>query len=455
MNKLFCAVMTSVVLLFVGCGTDGNKFTSPSGIAVTARSSSILISWQTVDSSLGYNVYRSDVSGALSTKQCIAFGLTASSYLDSSATPGVTYYYQVTAYNSAGNSSPSAELSTYIKGPSATGDPLKMSFNVFTLAGTGKSGKVDGTGTGASFGFPVGITAYGPNLYVADTYNNIIRKIVISTGVVTTIAGSAASGTQDGTGAAARFYNPFGIATDGTNLYVSDTSNNTIRSIVISTGVVTTLAGAPTSGSSNGTGAVASFKAPRGITINGNYLYVADSGNHMIRKIDISANKLINGVVTTFAGSITAGSADDNGIAASFGAPEGIATDGTSLYVTDSTNNTIRKITLAGAVTTIAGSGTAGATDAEGTSASFNTPTGIVTDGSSLFIADSKNNVIRSIDITIPGRAPVSTVAGSGSAGSASGFGTAASFSQPMGITTDGTNIFVSDYANCLIREIL
>ena len=154
-------------------------------------------------------------------------------------------------------------------------------------------------GAAARFLDPRGITNDGTNLYVTDSGNHTIRKIVISSGAVTTLAGTAgSSGSADGTGAAARFYSPRGITNDGTNLYVTDTSNQTIRKIVISSGVVTTLAGTAGSfGSTDGTGAAARFLDPRGITNDGTNLYVTDTSNQTIRKIVISS-----GAVTTLAG---------------------------------------------------------------------------------------------------------------------------------------------------------
>jgi hypothetical protein len=175
---------------------------------------------------------------------------------------------------------------------------------VTTLAGTvGSSGKTDGTGPAALFNHPFGITTDRTNLYVADRDNGTIRQIVIATGEVTTLAGTAgATGTTDGTGPAAQFKSPSGITTDGTNLYVADTANNTIRKVVIASGVVTTLAGtAGTSGSTDGTGTAALFKNPYGITTDGTNLYVADSGNNAIRQIVIAT-----GVVTTLAGGASA-----------------------------------------------------------------------------------------------------------------------------------------------------
>src|SRR3989338_3854224 len=169
---------------------------------------------------------------------------------------------------------------------------------VTTFAGSTTSGSTDATGTSARFYYPYGITTDGTNLFVADTYNYTIRKIVISTGVVTTIAGSAGTcGSTDATGTSARFYNSTGITTDGTNLFVADYGNYTIRKIVISTGVVTTIAGSTTSGSTDATGTSARFYYPFGITTDGTNLYIAEQNNHTIRKIVIST-----GVVTTIAG---------------------------------------------------------------------------------------------------------------------------------------------------------
>ena len=116
-------------------------------------------------------------------------------------------------------------------GGSRQGVELSLSTAVTTLAGTGSSGSANGTGTSASFYNPFGITTDGTNLYVGDTKNHLIRQIVISTGVVTTVAGTGSSGSANGTGTAASFYYPIGITTDGTNLYVADISNHLIRKI--------------------------------------------------------------------------------------------------------------------------------------------------------------------------------------------------------------------------------
>jgi len=334
-------------------------------------------------------------------------------------------------------------------GGSIQGTELSLSTAVTTLAGTGSTGSTDNsTGTSASFYYPQGITTDGTNLYVADTSNHLIRKIVISTGAVTTLAGTGSSGSTDNsTGTSASFFDPREITTDGTNLYVADTKNNLIRKIVISTGAVTTLAGTGSMGSANGTGTSASFYYPQGITTDGTNLYVAEEGNHLIRKIVIST-----GVVTTVAGTGSSGSANGTGTSASFQFPGGITTDGTNLYVGDYMNDLIRQIVIStGVVTTVAGTGSSGSANGTGTSASFQNPKGVTTDGTNLYVADMFNHLIRKIVIST---GAVTTVAGTGSQGSADGTGTSASFYRPTGITTDGTNLYVADYVNNLIRKI-
>jgi NHL repeat len=231
------------------------------------------------------------------------------------------------------------------------------------VAGCGDGGGGGGGGAGALFNFPAGVATDGAgNVYVADTYNYTIRKIT-PTGVVTTLAGRAGVyGSTDATGAGAFFGSPRGVATDGAgNVYVGDTSNNTIRKITPA-GVVTTLAGtAGLTGSTDATGAAASFHLPTGVaTDSAGNVYVADFGNSIIRKITPA------GVVTTLAGTAgVIGSTDATGAAARFFSPGGVATDSAgNVYVADTSNHTIRKITPAGVVSTLAGTaGVIGSTD--------------------------------------------------------------------------------------------
>ncbi len=313
---------------------------------------------------------------------------------------------------------------------------------VTTIAGTASD--TDGTGATAGFYDPVSVTTDGTNLYVVDPYSNTIRKIVIGTRVVTTLAGTAyASGSADGVGAVARFSSPYSITTDGTNLYLADSYNNRIRKILMATGAVTTVA--VTTGD---TSATANFSFLCGITTDGTNLYLADCGNNTIRKVVITT-----GATTTLAGSGISGSSDGIGAAASFNAPQCITTDGTNLYATDA-NHTIRQIVIAtGVVTTLAGtSGLGGSMDGTGAAARFHFPNSLTTDGTSLYVADMSNNAIRKIVIAT---GVVTTLAGSASvSGSADSVGAAASFNSPTGITTDGFDLFVTDMNNGTIRKI-
>ena len=209
---------------------------------------------------------------------------------------------------------------------------------VTTLAGSGVFESTDGIGTKASFWYPNSVaTDSTGNVYVAESFSHTIRKIA-PTGVVTTFAGTAnVSGSTDATGAAARFHGPNGVTTDSAdNVYVADSGNATVR-MITPAGVVTTLAGtAGVTGSTDATGAAASFYGPTGVATDGaNNVYVADQGNSTIRKITPA------GVVTTLAWTAgIRGSTDATGAAASFDSPSGVATDGAdNVYVADSINH--------------------------------------------------------------------------------------------------------------------
>ncbi len=272
---------------------------------------------------------------------------------------------------------------------------------VTTLAGlAGSSGSENGTGVAAKFYNPTNIVSdHADHLFVADSYNHAIRQIVVSTGVVTTLAGtSTSSGNVDGTGAAAHFTYPFGIALDGGNLYVADYGTHTVRQVVISTAVVTTLAGSGTVGSMDGTGTAAQFGSVVGITTDhlGN-LFVTDGNSHNIRKIVIATK-----AVTTLAGGTTAGHVDAVGAAARFNTPYDITYDGGNLYVAENGNHDIRKVIIGtGAVTTFAGvPGSTGSSDGTNGAAKFNGPVGIDYDGAgNLWISDTHNDTIRKMTI--------------------------------------------------------
>jgi len=321
---------------------------------------------------------------------------------------------------------------------------------VARVAGSaGARGFADGQGASARFNGPEGLAIDPPgNLYVTDTYNDLIRKITPE-GVVTTLAGSPGTlGSADGMGPAAQFRQPEGIAMDAAgNLYIADMFNHAIRKMNPQ-GLVTTLAGSEKPGYADGKGKKASFNQPFGVTVDASgTVYVTEIGNHLIRKISPE------GMVTTVAGSGRQGFANGTGLAASFSQPHGLAVDGAgNLYVADTANQMIRKITPAGLVLTLAGSGRQGSVDGPGPGAEFNFPIGIALGPSgSVYVADTFGNKIRKI--TAGGM--VSTVAGSGALGSDDGKGGKASFSNPFGIEVDTLgNVYVSDWGSHLIRKI-
>jgi sugar lactone lactonase YvrE len=325
---------------------------------------------------------------------------------------------------------------------------------VTTLAGTANSpGSVNATGSAARFNCPSGIAVdANGNVYVADYGNHTIRKIT-SAGAVTTLAGTANSpGSTDGTGGAARFKNPNGVAVDTSgNIYVADMSNHVIRKIT-KAGVVTTLAGTAASlGSANGTGTEARFNYPTGVSVDrsGN-VFVADWNNSTVRKINLE------GLVTTLAGTVASiGSADGTGSAARFYKPSGVAADGFgNVFIADAQNSTVRKINSRGVVTTLAGTaGAVAAKDGIGGAARFNTPSGVALDSAgNVYVADAHNSTIRKVASS----GEVTTLAGAaGSVGSADGTSSTARFNYPIGVALDSSgNLYVADREAHTIRKI-
>lgn len=319
---------------------------------------------------------------------------------------------------------------------------------VSTLAGSGNIGSVDGSSSTASFDNPQGLAVdVIGNLYVADYSTNKVRRIA-QDGTVTTFVGSGTGASIDGTGSAASFGLPSGVAIDSAaNIFVTDSGTNKLRKVTPA-GTVTTIAGSGSVGFADGTGMSASFNSPAGVASDGaGTTFVADTYNNAIRKVTPS------GSVTTLAGSGVVGSFDGAGGTASFSLPNAVALDAVgSVYVADGANSKVRKITTSAVVTTLAGSGTFGSSDGAGASASFGLPSGIAVDvNGNVYVSDAVNNNIRKV--TPAGQ--VTTLAGSGRAASNDGIGIAASFHGPGGITLDASGtLYVSDSGSRKIRKI-
>ena len=335
---------------------------------------------------------------------------------------------------------------------------LALTLFVTTLAGCGGGG---GGSTppvsSAILGLALG---YDENqLYIANVNSHIIQKLNLTTLAVTTFAGSpGVAGTATGTGTDARFYAPFGLVNvpDGSNndvLYVADTYNQTVRKIT-SAKVVSNLAGTMGGvGDNDATGSSASFAYPKGIAFDGTSLYTADNYSQLIRTVTTA------GVVTTLAGSSFDSGYVDGATNAGikFRNPFGLAATSTYVYVTDAGNNSVRSIKLSDkSVSTLAGStsGSSGSTDATGTAARFNNPAGIATDGTNLYVTDADSHTIRKIVIS---SGVVTTIAGTaGSSGSTDGQGSTARFNVPIALAINraGTLLYVSDQLYTKVRKI-
>ena len=356
-------------------------------------------------------------------------------------------------------------ISTGVVGTSTRQIQVQLSGGtISTYAGTGTAGYTGdlGAATAARIAHPEGITvAANGDVYYADPDNNVIRKVTAATGIITTVAGSGGNGSSGDGGLAilAKFKNAEGVfVVANGDLYLADTGNHEIRKVTALTGIVTLVVGSTSPGYSGdgGAAAAARLRLPAAIVVAANGdMYIADTGNDAVRKVTAAT-----GIATTYAGTGTTGYTGDGGAATSarLSGPQGLvlAANG-DLYIADTGNNVIRRVTAAtGVITTFAGTGTAGFLGDGGvaTSARLNAPESVsISASGELYIADAGNNRIRRVSTG----GTITTVAGTGTAGSAGdgGLPTAAQLNSPHGIavSTSGT-YYISDRVNNEIRRV-
>ncbi|WP_426670026.1 hypothetical protein ACPPVU_02030 [Mucilaginibacter sp. McL0603] len=390
------------------------------------------------------------IADSKTTDPIITYSYTFTSNL-TGLTPSTTYYVRAYASNQYGTGY--GAVVKFVTSSTLSG----VTGAVTTFAGNATGSYADGLGTAALFNNPQGIAldAQG-NIYIADAFNNRIRKITPS-GTVTTIAGTGTAGYSGDKGNAlsATFYGPRGLAVDAQgNIFVADFGNNVIRQINTS-GIITTIAGNGTAGYVNGTDGHLSgkastdtveFNSPAGVAVdNKGNLFVADFNNNVIRKVTST------GVVTTVAGTKTPGYVNGTvntttGTYASFNNPSALVLDASgNIFVADAGNSAIRKITPAAVVTTVAGG--------PGQSALIGYPAGIAMDAQgNFFITDQAGRII---ELTAA-KVLYDLAGASNVTGFADGSGTAAQFNTPQGIGVDAAgNIYVADSDNNRIRKVL
>ncbi len=418
---------------------DVTSTTAQSGATITSIGSSAITANGVCYSTSNQTPTIADLK---TTDPIITYSYTFTSNL-TSLTPSTTYYVRAYATNQNGTGYGAVVKFT------TSGTLSGVTGAVTTFAGNATGGYIDGMGTGATFNNPQGVAvdAQG-NIYVADAFNNLIRKITPS-GTVTTIAGNGTAGYSGDKGNAlsATFYGPRGVAVDiQGNIFVADFGNNVIRQINPS-GIITTLAGNGTAGYVNGTGIdTVEFNSPAGVAVdNKGNVFVADYNNNVIRKITST------GVVSTIAGTQSPGYVNGTvntttGTYASFNNPSALVLDASgNIFVADAGNSAIREITPASVVTTVAGG--------PGQSTLVGYPAGIAMDAlGNFFITDQSGRVV---ELTAA-RVLYDLAGASNVAGFADGSGTAAQFSTPQGIAVDALgNIYVADYNNNSIRKVV
>jgi len=329
---------------------------------------------------------------------------------------------------------------------------------VETLAGNGISGFADAEdSTVVEFDGPWGVAVSldGQQLFVADRYNRKIRAVHVGHGATKTLAGSGAPGVLDGTSSTARI-SPTGLApkSDGRNVYVSECENHLIRKVYMLEQHVSTIAGS-SQGFADGAAGAARFNCPYGLALSPDdlWLYVGDRDNHRIRKVSMR-----DGSTTTLAGTGTPGFADGDWNSSSFNQPCGVSTspDGQWLYVADSGNNRVRKVnTTSGATLTLVGKGDLGSADGEAATVSLSTPLSVAAspDGRYLYIADSLSQRIRQVRLA---DGWTRTLAGSGNQSFSDGPPSESSFNTPaaIAVSPDGLTVYVADLNNERVRKI-
>jgi trimeric autotransporter adhesin len=334
---------------------------------------------------------------------------------------------------------------------------------ISTVAGTGSYGYSGdgGIATSAALTYPLGVAidASG-NIYIADTYNNRIRMVTKSTGIISTVAGTGSSSYRGDGGIAtsAELSSPRGVAIDASgNIYIADAGNNRIRMVTKSTGIISTVAGTGSSGYSGdgGLARLALLNSPRGVAIDasGN-IYIADTDNRCIRMVTKST-----GIISTVAGTGSSSYSGDGGLATSAKLyyPYGVAIDASgNIYIADAGNNRIRMVTKStGIISTVAGTGSSGYSGDGGLaiSAQLYDPSGVAFDASgNIYIADTINHCIRMVTKST---GIISTVAGTGSYGYSGdgGLATSTALRSPEGVAIDASgNIYIADTKNQRIR---
>ena len=340
--------------------------------------------------------------------------------------------------------------------------PQTAAGTITTVAGTGYGGFSGdgGSATSAGLNVPTGVAVYGPGiLYIADFYNDRVRRVDLA-GVITTVAGTGSTGFSGDGGLAtsARLSGPGVVAVDAVgNLYIADRGNDRVRRVDAETGVITTVAGTGSRGFSGdgGPATSAELNDPVGVVVDGvGNLYIADMRNHRVRRVDAET-----GVITTVAGTGSEGFSGDSGPApsAELRFPSGVVVDGTgNLYIADEGEHRVRRVDLAGVITTVAGTGSEGFSGDSGpaTSAELAFPSGVAVDSAgNLYIADDGNHRVRRVDLT----GTITTVAGTSSRGFSGDGGpaTSAELDGPIGVAVDGAgNLYIAESYNHRVRRV-